>query len=351
MNAFTIPLENHEKPLHFIPLYDSIENDTLFMVSNSSNIPYYFFKNLNTDVCLDKECHLLKSTVFWNITGRYLGFELPEGEFLSKYDHEPFSIDEYEKLHKLLDNPKLPLKNLSVEKLTQGITNQADSVDGITQATSKSLSESVVKGAAYTTIKLWTTLYGPSGERVVQKTLSLLSTSLMNLILNSPDVCDKIWALENIDSELIFDDELIQTYAELIVGDDFSLSYLALNSIKPTHLNNSKLQLKLISIFENANYSVKDLILDKINEAENLDEKVVEYSRSLLPKLNGKQLGDMLYLYEKHKIFEQETTKLIAELLDSPNSFISKQAYNFLKKDEALDGSIKNKIKIYEGGL
>jgi hypothetical protein len=35
----------------------------------------------------------------WSISGRYLGFEMPKGEFLSKTDHDPFSRKEYLQLN------------------------------------------------------------------------------------------------------------------------------------------------------------------------------------------------------------------------------------------------------------
>ena len=55
--------------------------------------------------------------IYWNITGRYLGFELPVGEFLSKSEHKPFSEEEYERLNDLLADPSLPFGEISFNSL------------------------------------------------------------------------------------------------------------------------------------------------------------------------------------------------------------------------------------------
>ena len=128
---------------------------------------------------------MLDIVVYWNITGRYLGFELPKGEFLSKYNHEPFSESEYQRLHTLLADSSIPLDAVSFEKLLEQPRNEEGTVDAVSGATSKSVAGMVVKGAAYTTYKLWNIVNGPTMDFVSELTEKQLTPTLIHRILQS----------------------------------------------------------------------------------------------------------------------------------------------------------------------
>lgn len=130
---------------------DTLNDDSLYLVKTKGHIPIHYIRSIIAEVCFDNKCRLLDITVYWNITGRYLCFELPRGEFLSKYDHEPFVASEYERLDELLTDPLLPLGDISFEKLIKNPETDADSVDGVSAAITEDVSKFVVKGAAYTT--------------------------------------------------------------------------------------------------------------------------------------------------------------------------------------------------------
>ena len=70
----TINLDFNKEQTHILPFIDSLNNDTLYLLKTQKNIPLKYFKNIQTEVCFDNECRPLKITVYWNITGRYLGF-------------------------------------------------------------------------------------------------------------------------------------------------------------------------------------------------------------------------------------------------------------------------------------
>ena len=116
---------------------DSLSSDNIYLRRSDTQIPLYYFKNVKSEVCFDNECRLLDIRVYWNITGRYLGFEIPKGEFLSKYDHEPFTEIEYRRLNELLANPSLPFGNMSFDELVAVSEKEASEVDGVSGATSE----------------------------------------------------------------------------------------------------------------------------------------------------------------------------------------------------------------------
>jgi hypothetical protein len=324
--------------------------DSLYLVKTKANIPLRYFKNELTEVCFDNECRLLDIIVYWNITGRYLGFELPEGEFLSKYDHEPFVAAEYERLNKLLADPDLPLGNITFEKLIEVPEAEEESVDAVSGATTPEVSKMVVKGAAYTTFTLWNIVHGPTRYLISSLTEKQLSTDLMDMILNSPDITDKVWVMNRIDQITELNPKLTASLLEIISGDDFFLSYSAINAIQSTHLNFDRLQIALFSTYQEADHSIKKMIVEKLLEAPHLSTEVIESSRKLLSTLNGQQLKTFLKLYSKFEVNDLETYRAVAEILKNENRYISQQAYKFLRESKMVDGEIAGLLKDYGMG-
>jgi len=231
---------------------DSISGDSLYLVKTKDGIPLHYYKDIITEVCFDQECRLLEISVYWNITGRYLGFELPKKEFLSKYDHEPFVVSEYERLNDLLADPNLPLGNISFEKLielpaSEDNSKNGVSVDGVSGATSIEVSQMVVKGAAYTTFTLWKIVHGPTKDFVAYLTGKQVSSDLIDLILKSPDISDRVWALNLIDRATELTTDLETSLLRIISSDDFYMAYTMINTINSVHLGSDSFQLGLFS--------------------------------------------------------------------------------------------------------
>ncbi|MFT6810299.1 MAG: hypothetical protein ACJA01_003542 [Saprospiraceae bacterium] len=346
----TIVGDSNQQEIEVFVYPDTVSNDALFLVKTQHDIPLHYFKNITTEVCFDGECRLLTITVYWNITGRYLGFELPIGEFLSKYEHEPFSNDEYERLNDLLADSNLPLGQISFEKLIEVPATMPDSVDGISGATTASVAQMVVKGAAYSTYTLWNIVHGTTQDYVVRLTEEQLTPDLIDLILKSPDISDRVWALKRIPHKTALNPKLTTALLDIISGDDFFLSYSAINAIKVPHLHTAPLQDSLFSIYKEADHSIQRMIVEKLMTAPYLSSIATSSSRKLLHKLNGKQLGEILKLYTKHSINDLETYKAVAGILKNENSFISQQAYGFLKKSVVADEGILRLLIKYEGG-
>jgi hypothetical protein len=341
----TIVADNHDT---FIVAYkDTLNDDSLYLVKTKDHIPIQYFKKVATEVCFDNKCRLLDITVFWNITGRYLGFELSDGEFLSKYDHEPFVASEYERLNELLADPMLPFGDISFEKLIVIPETDADSLDGMSGATTEDLSKIVVKGAAYTTYTLWNIVYGPTKDFVAHLTEMQLTGELTELILKSPELSDKLWILNRIDQSSALGSKLTATLLDLISGDDFSLTYNAINALSSVHLGSDSLQLGLFSKYDKVNHSVQKMIIDKLMDVPYLHTEIVTTSRGFLDQLNGKQLADILLLYSKHSVDDLETCKALAKILDNENRYISQKAYKFLLGVEITDSLIIENLNSY----
>ena len=348
MQVATIESSPADGPSTVVTIKDSVTNETVFLRKIKDNILLDYYKKVKGEVCYDDECRLLDIVVYWNITGRYLGFELPKGEFLSKYNHEPFSESEYQRLHTLLADSSIPLDAVSFEKLLEQPRNEEGTVDAVSGATSKSVAGMVVKGAAYTTYKLWNIVNGPTMDFVSELTEKQLTPTLIHRILQSSDNNDKLWALNRIDTTTELTLDLEASLLEIISSDDFYLAYSSIHAIDPAHLNASDLQERLFSIYANVNHSIQKELLKKLMQSPFLSSEVVGAPRDLLIQLNGQQLDDLLKLYTKQGVNDLETFKSVSKILENENKYISEKAYKFLIKIQTDDEFIMGSLKVYK---
>lgn len=340
-------VEDADTVVGFPSMTDGIP-DTLFQVRSASGLPLSYYKKIYTGVCFDNECRMLDIVLYWNITGRYLGFELPEDEFLSKFDHEPFSESEYERLHDLLADLLSPLGMYAYNELAPKPPVEEGEVDGITSATSKEILEYVVEGAAFTTYTLRTLVYGPIQDEVESHTRRELSEELVLKILQSPDISDKIWALGEVREKIPLSPKLRDQIFEYINNDSYSLAERAIDAIDGDELASDTLQMLLLQKFYETDYGLKKLILDKLKEAPQLDDKVKANLAENLKKWEGALLSNVLDLYIAQKVFDIETCRLVSELLQNENRYISQKAFNFLQSSGLNDEGIDKELKTYQ---
>ena len=185
-------------------------------------------------------------------------------------------------------------------------------------------------------------------DLVSQLTEKQLTPDLIQLILNSPDISDRIWALDRIDQTKELNPKLMSSLLALIAGDDFFLAFNGLEAINAVHLSSATLQIGLFSIYSKANQSIKNGIVKKMMEAPFLSQDVVTKSRALLVHLNGQQLGEFLRLYSKYSINDLETSREISKILCNENRYISLKAYQFLLGINTNDTFILENLKKYK---
>lgn len=328
---------------------DSIANDTLYQVLSKEGSPVSYYRKVRTSVCFDNKCRLLKCVIHWNITGRYLGFELPKGEFLSKAEHKEFTPAEYNRLSLLLADQQSPLDNLSYSELAPHpkTIGTDDEVDGVSSATAKNVLDYVVEGAAYTTYKMWHVVYGPTQVQVAAQTEKILTSDLILKILESPDLNDRLWALNHIRGIVKITPVLEAKLLDLIGGTDYNLAERAINAFENTDLTSDSLQHLLYIRFKDANYAIKKLIIARFKDAPSLSVALEKKLAESMKSLNGELVSNILETFVKHKASNHETVLNVAYLLQNPNVFISQKAYKYLESLNIQDESIKKQMKEY----
>lgn len=304
----------------------------------SSVTPLNYSMDLHTGICFDNKCRPLKIVVYWNITGRYLGFELLDGEYLSKYDHEPFTEAEYERLHALLADPFLPLGNYSFEALVKLPDNGSDGVDGVSGATSQEVLQYVVQGAAYTTHKLWNIIHGPTREQISQITEERLDSDLFGRILQSSDASDRTWAVERVARLPSLDDAAIHAITEVLRKEEYFQAYLLLRSLSSEQLTSDALQLALFSLIGGVDSSIETPLIDRLQEADHLCPIALNHSIERIGQMTGPQLIRMLKLYAHHGVRDPKLNEELKRVIPHENGFVERQVVQFLER-HSKDGS------------
>lgn len=341
---------------------DSIPNDTLFQLRSAEGFPLAYYRKIHTNVCFDGTCRMLKVNLYWNITGRYLGIELPPEEFLSKTDHEKFNLSEYARMNALLADSLSPLADFTFEELvysaedllpagaSSGLTPPGLGglkADAVTSATSPAMADYVVAGAAYTTYRLWHFVYGPTRTEIMRRTEALLSPELLIHILASPDVSDVAWGLQRVPRLQGLSPELEDALLAYIANEDFSLATLAIDAIPAASLESAGLQRALIEKLSGLNYSLKNKIVDKLAEAPTLDSQAKAALVQSLESASGSYIGHVFGLFLQQEVNDAATCRTLSALLHHENHFVAKQAFDFLEKAGCDDESVLQQMNRY----
>jgi hypothetical protein len=277
-----------------------------------------------------------------------MGFELPNGEFLSKTEHDPFNADEYDRLHELLSDANSALAGYSIEELVPvKDTSTSNKVDAISSATIAAVLDYIVEGAVYTTYTMWHIVHGPTKREIERLTIEKLDSDLALLILNKNNLKDQVWVLNHISGRMHISPELESKLMELINGKDIYLAERSLNALKPEAIN-KEIQLELAKIFTSSGFLQKRLILQKLKEIEELNPEVVQIFSSELYNLNGTLTKNILELYKIHAINDEYSISEVAKLLKNENRYISNQAFKYLESLDNLDKKTQKSIDKYK---
>lgn len=321
---------------------DTVAGDTLAVYRTHRGILQGYSRDIGTGVCIDGECRRLSITLFWTATGRYWGFVLPEGEFLSKTEHVPFKEQDYRRLHEILANPNSVLQQYRMDEL---MTEKKEEVDGISAATLAAVKQEVVPDAVYTTYTLWHLIYGETQKEIRNYTRNLLSDELAAGLLKSPDFEDKYWTLENMGPELQWNSPFREQMAGLILNDKGILAVQALAAVPDSVLGREDMQNRLTSGFSQMAYLNQRKLLERLGKGIRIHPGTTYTLAAQMPQMNAELVDLSLKLFEKQAINDERIVGLVASLLDHDNPFIVRKALDFLQSKEITDKELLRKIR------
>lgn len=313
-------------------VYDEVEkkNVTLYQYISEKGFPIYYSRNIHTGVCYDNQCKMLNITLYWNPTGRYLGFELPEKEFLSKDDHLPFTEEEYIRLNMLLSDPKLPLGDFTYNQIAAKNKAALYSVDGVSGATAKDVLEYVIKGSAYTTYTIYELVYGDTQTEVEAWTNMVLSDEYLEDILTESPYRDKLWAIDMVRGKLANFPKSRGIILDLMGSEDFSLAEKCLNSLVAEDLEDEEVQNSLIDQFKSFDFGMKSRTVRLLKDTPQLYPEVLAELNEDLPSMEVPIIAGILDVYKNKGIDDPASISTVKEIAKSENSFLARKAKDYL---------------------
>jgi len=236
------------------------EEMAFFQVRNAAGVPMYYYRDIDQYPCNDSVCARMVLRLYWDIWGNFLKIGLADGQQLTKIGHQPFTDKDYERLHRLLNDPKCNLQYYKMDDLTDKESEHAYyNVDAVSAATVVNFTFDSVKGAVKTCYTLWKIVHGDIVAQIRKETAADLNEMMGNENLK------KLVML--VETEKVGEDVLDSLNAELDLQQEAGFfSLIELNRKNPSSSKEFMEQLSLTltqsgSVGEVASYNY--LLLEK----------------------------------------------------------------------------------------
>lgn len=254
------PIKNKYEAIKHI-VKSNNEDITIYQIIDEIGIPQYYYTDIYQYPCKgEKECKIMNLRMYWDAFGNYLTFELRDEEELTKNNHKPFSIKDYKKLHKILNNSNSELKFCNYDELTSKESENQYHLDAISGATNSDYTFDYINGAIKTTYALWQVAQGDISIKVRELTKQFCKQQILNA------------------------DFVIQHYK----GATTIQKFLFLNALqsKDKQLSSSDTSI-LINDLSNENYAIYSAILINLNNHKVIGNK--QYKNKITPYLSSNQ--------------------------------------------------------------
>ncbi len=176
LTAF-IPYPESDFSKNITPLTYSEEGieQTFYRVNDEEGMPMYYFREVKQYPCKGEYvCRIMDLTLYFDVYGNYMMYRLQEGKELTKINHKEFSISDYKKLHKILNNENSELKYCNYADLTMAKVENQYHVDALSGATAEDLEFEYINGAIKTTYALWKIAHGEICDAIQSETCKVM---------------------------------------------------------------------------------------------------------------------------------------------------------------------------------
>jgi hypothetical protein len=290
----------------------------------------YWFRRIETPVCLTGECKLIDIGIYWDCTGSFLGLEV-YGEHLTKTDHSDFSQQDYNQLMGILQNDWSVLREYELSDL---VDDPYGEVDGASGATKKEIASEAVTDAVYTTHTIWHLIHVGEKEQLATLTLAELKDNedLMGRLLKSEKKEYSYFLLDLLGTGKLQPSPLTDTLTihGLKSEEDPYLRKLAAQSLVRSDVNAPFIQSELAEIYQHSTLDEKLQILSALKDVTTLEQGLYDALANDMNSENEWFLIKILNVLQ-HASQQSEKVKAAArQLTKSENSLVRDTAIEFL---------------------
>ena len=331
---------------------------------NKDGEPVIYKTQVHSVFCSDDRCDVITLEMRWDFMGRFKSYKLKEKDKLTKYDHKPFTAEDYKKFNVLMKARGSILGSTEKadlitpdkkQKKKEGITSKEklpevkseQRVDAVSGATSDFIKDEVVEGAAYTCFTMWHWANGEISTNVRKNSQKLISESNIKTLLNSKDPQELLFAYECISSQKSGTDLIKKAVQSSIEANEECFDFF-LNKIIAGM--SEKEQLPVIQkILPKTNQNNR---LRLLNFLESFDgtpssEFYEEVTDKRISEMNFHELNLLLGLLEKHKVSSEIIYADLSGLLDGKNFFIARRVYEFLES-KSMNEELTKKVSEFK---
>ncbi|MGX1929334.1 hypothetical protein [Flagellimonas sp. 2504JD4-2] len=291
-------LDHKETPLTIYVEGMGQQNIQLLVDKKQTGVLYA--ADICTPVCADGDCRLMYIRFYWNLLGKYAGFDRVLDEPLTKHDHDEFLEEDYQRLHLLLQDAHSVLRGREVKDLVK--TPESNGVDAVAGATIAEVKESVVEGALYSCYTAWQLVHGDTKERMKQHTMSTYDDNLKRHMLHSDEYDYQLFALERLDQNQFLDNQ--KRILEILQSSIPLVRRFIINNLPKIFWEDEHLQLQLWECFKSIDVNSKSLLLNHVDTAS---EKALEIVSENLKTMTKNQLKIYLENLNKKQYLGQNT--------------------------------------------
>ncbi len=278
---------------------NEVEN-AIKICRNSDQIPFQYEADINMPVCDDTLCANVILQIYWDLAGNYAGFDTIPGFPLTKFDHKKFTTADYKKLEQILKNRNSMLRILNKEDLVdKSIKVKSETVDAVTGATPKTIKESVVEGAVYSSYSLWHFVNGSIKNRIANFTLDIYSEPISRQMLLSDNYETQLFALrkwsdkdyEN-HSDLLF--QVIRQSVPLVKANTITKTPLPFESIEKNQ--------QFVALFPNLDNYSKSIFMNRIITEKDIAMDLLPFIVANPKGFSKKQLEQIISACQKFEV-------------------------------------------------
>lgn len=260
----------------------------IFLLKSSDLKPVMYQSNLISPVCDDTLCRIIECTIYWDLTGKYLGFTNLAKMPFTKFDHIEFTEQDYSKLHVLMmENNSVLNRKEKAELIDQKLKRESKKYDAVTGVTALEIKNTVVDGALYTSYTLWHIANGEAKHAISKHTQEIIDEELFQILLKSEKPNYQSFALK------LFDYQDFITFRNIWIdilknGIPLNRQYL-LKKLPAKVWQDKTIQMDLAQLIPHLDTSSKTLLLEGFKKIKHPSKKALKELKKQRGELSRNQ--------------------------------------------------------------